>query len=162
VGVAWLGSSAINYLTSHFFPGLRIQVDLFLLLTYGVSAVGYGVAHLRRKLWRNAFLCLALVPVVVLMWLGFSSIFGTGTFIPLWFLAILFLIPERSPVPRFEFLVACLIAIAVVVFASGLVGTGELARDVLTCTGVAGFALFAIRMRRLRATDDRDTPPAIV
>jgi hypothetical protein len=55
-----------------------------------------------------------------------------------------------------------LIAIAAMVFASGLVGTGELARIVLTCTGVAGVALFVIRMRRRQATDDRDTAsPAV-
>jgi hypothetical protein len=61
-----------------------------------------------------------------------------------------------------EFLLASFVAIAALVFASGLVGKGEPARIVLTCTGVAGVALFVIRMLRREGTDDRDTaPPAI-
>jgi hypothetical protein len=162
VGVAWLGLSAIRFLTGHFFPGRIISAELFLLLIYGVSAVGYGVAHLRRKLWRNAFLCLAVISVFIFMWFAHPfPIFETDTFISLWFLAIVLLIPERSPIPRFEFLLACLIPSAAVVLASGLVGTGELARDVLACTDVACIALIAIRVWRLQATYGGTAPPAI-
>jgi hypothetical protein len=55
VGAGWLGVSAIKSLADCFLPGLVIPANLLLLLIYGVYAVGYGVAHLRRKVWRNAF-----------------------------------------------------------------------------------------------------------
>jgi hypothetical protein len=73
VGADWLGLSAFKYLTGRFLPGLVIPANLLLLLIYAVSAVGYGVAHLRRNLWRNASLCFAVIPVIGFMWLGYPS-----------------------------------------------------------------------------------------
>lgn len=79
VGAGWLGLSVIKSLTGRFLPDLVIPANLLLLLIYGISAVRYGVAHLRRKLWRNAFLCLVVIPVIGSMWLGHPfSIFGAG------------------------------------------------------------------------------------
>jgi hypothetical protein len=163
MGAGWLGLSAIKYLAGRFLPGRVIPADLLLIFIYGLYAVGYGVAHLRRTLWRNAFLCFAVIPVIGLMWLGHpSSVFGADSFVPLWFLAIFLLIPERSPVPRFEFLLASLIAISAMVLASGLVGTGNLARIVLTCTGVASIVLVVVQTRRRQASDKRGTAsPAV-
>ena len=163
VGAGWLGLSAIKYLAVRFLPGLVVPTDLLLLLIYGVSAVGYGVAHLRRKLWRNAFLCLVVIPVIGFVWLGHPfSIFGTDRFILIWFPAMLLLAPEHSPVPRFEFLLASLIAIVALALASGLAGTGNLVRVVSDCTGVACIVLVVVQTRRRRATYDRETaPPAI-
>ncbi len=163
VAAGWLGLSAIKYIASRFFPGLVVPADRLLFLIYGIFAVGYGVGHLRRKLWKNAFLCFAVIPVIVLMWFTHPfSIFGTDSFAPLWFIFILLLIPERSPIPRFEFFLASLITMAAVSLASGLVGTGEFARMASSSTSLASIVLLIIRVRRRQTTDDRSTAsPAV-
>jgi hypothetical protein len=163
MGAVSLALSAIKYLAGHFLPGLVLPTDLLLLLIYGVSAVACGVGHLRRKLWRNAFLCLAIIPVIILSWLGHPfSIFGGGDYVSLWMVCILLLAAERSPVPRSEFFLAALIVSAVALFASGLVGTGELAHIVSIGTGAASIVLLITQTRRRQATEDRDTAaPAV-
>jgi hypothetical protein len=160
VGAFWLALSAIRYLAGRFIPGLVIPTDLALLLVYGISALVGGVAHLRGKLWRNAFLCLAVIPLIVLAWFAYpSSIFGAGDFFSLPFVAVVLVISDRSVVPRSEFFLSAFILSAVVMVASGLVGADELARVIWTCTGAAAVVLIALRCRRLLASEETGAAP---
>jgi hypothetical protein len=163
VGVGSLGLCVIEYLASRFLPSRVVPADLLLLLIYGISSAAYSVGHLRRKIWRNAFLCLAIIPVIVLISLGHPfSIFGFGGFISLWTVCILLFAPETSLVPRSEFFLAALIVSAVVVLASGIVGTAELSRIVSNCTAAAAIVLFVLQVRRRQAIADHDAAgPAI-
>jgi len=153
VAVAWLGISAIGYLAGLFFPGVAFPASLALFVIYGAWSLTAAVRHLRRRLWRNAFLCLTVFPVITFAWLAhpFSPI-GAGNFVLLWFIFIVLFTPEESLIPRAEFFLAAFVVSAFVIAASGLAGSGELFHIVLNCARLAALALIVIQVRRRQNT----------
>jgi hypothetical protein len=160
VAAFWLGLAAIKYLADRFFPGLVLPKSVALLVLYGVSTLVYGVGHLRHKHWRNAFLCLAVIPVIMSAWLADPhSPFGRDDFVSLWLILIALFTPDTSLVPRIEFFLGASIVGACVVINSGLVGANVLAHAVSNCTLVAAFVLLAIQVRRRTASENATPSP---
>ncbi len=164
VAAAWLGISAIKYLADLFLPGVVLPAFAALFAIYGVCSLAAGVRHLRRRLWRNAFLCFAVIPVIAFAY--FASPFlpsGTGSFVSLWFIFIMLFTPEQSLIPRLEFFLAALVVSAFVIAASGLVGSGKVFYMVANFARLAAFAVIVIQVRRRqKAAESRQTASPIV
>jgi hypothetical protein len=128
VAAAWLALSVIKLFADRFLPGVTLPTYVILSATYAALSLAYGVGHLRRKLWRNAFLCFSVVPVIALATLAhLLSPFGLNSFVSLWMVCIVLFTPEKSPVPRSEFFLSALVVSAYQIFVIDFVGT--LARD---------------------------------
>jgi len=143
---------ALGQLAERLVPGMVLPYSLALLVIYGIWSLIYGAGHLRREHWRNAFLCLAMIPVIVSIWLANPhSPFGRDGFLPIWLVLMVLFTPGRSLVPRSEFFLNALIASAVVVVNSGLVGSNLVVHALSNCTLLAAVVSMVIQVRRSQA-----------
>jgi hypothetical protein len=163
VAVAWLVLSALSSVADLVLPGVVLPKYLPLFAIYGTCSVVSGVGHLHRRLWRNAFLCLAVVPLLSLIWLADPhSPFGSDNFLWLWMVLMSLFTPEKTSIPRNEFFIAASIAGAAVVVMSGLGGSGEFMRIVLWSTQLTALVLLAIKIRRNQARlNTQDTASSV-
>jgi hypothetical protein len=123
----WVSLFAIKHSFYLLFPGVAVPGFLTPLLLYVFWSLCYGIDHLRRKLWRGAFLCFLIIPVMVLA--SFSdrhSGLGLNLFPAFWLLCILSITPPKSPISSVEFFTITLIATAVIASTSVLLGSGKL------------------------------------
>jgi hypothetical protein len=164
VGASWLGLSVIRYLADFFFPGVVLPASLTLFAVYGACSLAAGVKHMRRRLWRNAFLCFSVLPVIAFVWLSHpSSPLGPDSFLSLWFVFMVLFTPEQSLIPRPEFFLAASVISEFVIVASGLVGSGAFAHFISICTRLSAVVLFVIQVRRnQKAMETRITASPIV
>jgi hypothetical protein len=156
--VAALGLAiwTVEHLAEHFFPGSTFPSSAAVLVIYSISSLAYGLSHLRGRRWRNAFLCLAAVPVIVSIWFADPhSPFGRDGFVSIWLTLMVLLTPEESLVPRFELFLSATIVSAVVVVNSGFAGSDVLAHVISNCTLVAAVILLIVQTRRNQIARDR-------
>jgi len=154
VAAAWLALSAVKLFADRFLPGVTLPTYLIVSATCAALSLAYGVGHLRRKLWRNAFLCFSVVPVIALATLAhFPSPFGLN-FVSLWMVCIVLFTPKQSPVPRSEFFLSAFVVSAYLIVLSGFAGSGGLARIISACTLLATVILLGIHARRNRSVID--------
>ena len=149
---------AVQYLDlafRKFVPALARPWDV---VFYGILCLWSlisGVGHLRKWRWRNAFLSLAIVPMIISIWLAGRRLpFRDNAFFAWpWFLVVF--ASTDSLLTRLEFTLGGILIGASVGVSTGLLGSGTVAQVVADCIFLGAITLLSIHLRRLqrKATD---------
>jgi len=151
----------VEHLAKRCFPGVVLPYSITLLVVYGVSSLAYSVGHLRHQRWRNAFLSLAAIPVIVSIWFADPhSPFGRDGFVLIWLALMGLCTPDKSPLPQTEFFLGAPIAGVVVAVNSGFVGTGALADAASNCAVLAAVVLLVLQGRRRQTAGESHHAPS--
>jgi hypothetical protein len=149
IGAIVLTVYFVGLSAKHFLLGLNPSwaIAVFYVFLCLWSFVG-GIRHLRKKRLLNAFLSIAMIPMIAFVWLGgpHSLLRDNAPFAWPWFLVIL--IPNDSVVTRLEFMLGAFAVSLSVGVNSGLLGTGTLAHVAKDSVFVALICLFAIYFHR--------------
>jgi len=131
---------AINLGVTRFLPALHHhEMSAILAILVFLSLVS-GVRQARKHCWRNAFLSLAIAPMILsILFANPGSAFGLNGS---WWAVCIFVIlgvPSGSPATRFRFFVIASAVCTIVAVNAGLLGAG-LARIATDCVLVGCFA----------------------
>jgi hypothetical protein len=127
-----------------------------------LAALISGIGHLRKRLWRNAFLSVAAVALALSVCLArTNAAFAPGgTFGMFVFLAILTGIPNNTSLSRSRFLAVSSMVGALVAANTGLLGSGPVARIVGDFGLVAIFIWFLFDLRQSWGNSNSSHPQA--
>lgn len=149
-GAAWFALYAVEIGVKHFLPALGRHWDLAF---YGALAVGTfsaGLVDLWKKRWRNAFLSLALVPMLFSIPLAAirTAVRSDGPF-PVW-PALLIFVVQHVPLSRLEFFAGALTVAGCIALNAGLLGAGAAAHYLAFCIPIGSLAWLVIYVRHER------------
>ena len=140
------------------------ELLLFYFLLCAVSLF-LGVADLRRKNWRNAFLFFAFLPMIVSMWLTDPhSMLGVRGAFWQWPFFLLISAQTDSRLTWLEFVVGATTVAAAVAVNTGLLGAGLLFHVVSECViasvaGVFVWSMVRFSLVRYRLAKKPDAEP---
>jgi hypothetical protein len=159
LGIAALKGAGL--VITHFWPQLAHSQDKAFLGFFALCLLPAAIRYSRKRLWRNAFLCFAALPMILSIWFGGaqSSLGLNGNFWVAGILLVSFIPPDSSP-PRFQFFAVASAISAVVAVNTGLLGSGIMARIVSACL-LAGLSLWIVieARRDSNSTEDRGLSP---
>jgi len=134
----------------YFFPALAHPSDIVLYSLTCLAAMADGIRCLRRRLWPSAFISIAIVPAVVLLWLTNQHLGRAhDEFLSnLWPLFLLLVITTEHRLQRWEFMLGATLLGAGIASITGLLGSGALARYALSGVWLGVIAMFVVKYRR--------------
>ena len=146
LGIAALKGAGL--VITHFWPQLAHSKDKAFLGFLALCLLPAAIRYSRKRLWRNAFLCFAALPMILSIWFGGaqSSLGLNGNFWVAGILLVSFIPPDSSPT-RFQFFAVASAISAVIAVNTGLLGSGLTARIVSDCVFAGFFIWFAIDAR---------------
>jgi hypothetical protein len=135
----------------NYLPWLGRSADAIFYGVLSLSLLIGGRDYFRKQHWRNGFLSIALIAMMLILHVHFQSYFQSEhTFL---LVLLILYIPLNAPVSRNEFILAGLLVSAGFAASVGLLGSGALPRFIADFT-VLG--LFVWGLRRLR--NERSSP----
>jgi hypothetical protein len=145
-------------------PGtVHSELVLFYFLLCGLSFF-LGVAHMRRKNRRNAFLSFAFLPMIASMWFAHPhSVLGLNSAFWQWPFFLLISIQMDSLLTWLEFLVGAATVAAAVAINTGLLGAGPLFHVASECViaGVAGIFVWSMVRFSRQVRKPEPEPPSL-
>ncbi len=148
-GAVGLAAYATNMAVKHFLPGIARPGDIVFYGFFALLLLISGIADLRKRRWRNAFLSFAAVAMILSIFFARpESRFGLSGSLAIFVILPMLAIPADSGPTRPHFLGAASIVFFVVAINTGLLGSGALARIVANCVLVGVFLWLAIDVRR--------------
>jgi hypothetical protein len=151
----------LNLAIETYLPDLdrRTVFDLVLYGLLSLWPLRQGIASLRRRLWTNAFLSFAIVPMMLSLSVRHSMISDSLLFASPWWL--MFYITTDSELTRHEFMLGGFVISLTVAVNTGLLGSGTPAKLATYCVYMAMFALFGTYLNRERSKQSESAAPLV-
>ena len=130
VAIGAVGGLLLKVL-AHYVSRLGIADDLAFLAAICLISIAGVIRYLRKRLWLNAFISLAVIAVPAANWYR-SGHWLDSPVAPTWAFLLLMIPADRS-LRRWEYMLAGTVVAAGIVLNLGLLGNGMMARVVAGC-----------------------------
>ena len=155
------GFIGLDWFAHRMFPGWALPAGASVFAAWILWSAWCAIRDLREKHWRNAFLFFVSAPLVGLAWFTpfRSSLRAKGNALVFWFpvIAIVAIASDKT-LGWLKFSLAAVLAAAVVLASSGLLGDGILAHAVANCAVVVAIAWWFAAFRISQKTQSLDEP----
>ena len=153
-------SNAVNLAVKHYMPSFAHHSDVAFYSLACLSSLISGIGQLRKRLWSSAFLCLALIPMIVsFLAYGAGSVFGDDKLLVIIWIVIL--LTSRLRPTRLEFMGSAFVIGASFAINTQLLGSGIVARVAMYCVILTIMGLAGAYFRREHWLRDQPELPSL-